>query len=335
MTLLDWAIIMAGKNNALKKETKIYVAGHRGMVGAAIVKALASEGFLNIITKSKPELDLTNQESVRNFFDLERPEIVYLAAAKVGGIYANNQFPAEFIYQNLMIEANVIHQAWHFGVNRLLFLGSSCIYPKNAKQPIKEDALLTAPLEQTNEPYAIAKISGIKLCESYNRQYGVDFRSAMPTNLYGPGDNYHEENSHVIPSLILRFHKAKIRNDSSIKVWGSGTPSREFLHVDDIATACIHIMNLSKETYKLNTQEMQSHINVGFGEDVKIIELAELIKDIVGFKGQILFDKSKPDGTPKKLMDSSLLNSLGWKPAIKLSDGLKATYENFLKTTYK
>jgi len=260
---------------------------------------------------------------------------VYLAAAKVGGIYANNQYPAEFIYQNLMIEANVIHQAWHFGVNRLLFLGSSCIYPKHAKQPIKEDALLTAPLEQTNEPYAIAKISGIKLCESYNRQYGVDFRSAMPTNLYGPGDNYHEENSHVIPSLILRFHKAKIRNDSSIKVWGSGTPSREFLHVDDIATACIHIMNLSKETYKLNTQEMQSHINVGFGEDVKIIELAELIKDIVGFKGQILFDKSKPDGTPKKLMDSSLLNSLGWKPAIKLSDGLKSTYENFLKTTYK
>ena len=335
MTLLDWAIIMADKNNALKKETKIYVAGHRGMVGAAIVKALASEGFLNIITKSKPELDLTNQESVRNFFDLERPEIVYLAAAKVGGIYANNQYPAEFIYQNLMIEANVIHQAWHFGVNRLLFLGSSCIYPKHAKQPIKEDALLTAPLEQTNEPYAIAKISGIKLCESYNRQYGVDFRSAMPTNLYGPGDNYHEENSHVIPSLILRFHKAKIRNDSLIKVWGSGTPSREFLHVDDIATACLHIMNLSKETYKLNTQEMQSHINVGFGEDVKIIELAELIKDIVGFKGQILFDKSKPDGKPKKLMDSSLLNSLGWKPAIKLIDGLKSTYENFLKTTYK
>jgi GDP-L-fucose synthase len=326
---------MADKNNALKKETKIYVAGHRGMVGAAIVKALASEGFLNIITKSKPELDLTNQESVRNFFDLERPEIVYLAAAKVGGIYANNQYPAEFIYQNLMIEANVIHQAWHFGVNRLLFLGSSCIYPKHAKQPIKEDALLTAPLEQTNEPYAIAKISGIKLCESYNRQYGVDFRSAMPTNLYGPGDNYHEENSHVIPSLILRFHKAKIRNDSLIKVWGSGTPSREFLHVDDIATACLHIMNLSKETYKLNTQEMQSHINVGFGEDVKIIELAELIKDIVGFKGQILFDKSKPDGKPKKLMDSSLLNSLGWKPAIKLIDGLKSTYENFLKTTYK
>lgn len=308
---------------------KIYVAGHRGMVGAAIVRALGRRGQSDIITRTHAELDLTNQAEVRKFFESEKPSQVYLAAARVGGIHANNTYPAEFIYQNLMIEANVIHEAWRIGVDRLLFLGSSCIYPRLAPQPMAESALLTGPLEPTNEPYAIAKIAGIKLCESYNRQYGTDFRSVMPTNLYGPGDNYHPENSHVIPALIRRFHEARASGADKVTVWGSGNPRREFLYVDDMAEACVHVMSLPREVYAAHTRPMQSHINVGTGEDITIRELAELVARVVGFTGRIEFDASKPDGTPRKLLDVSLLAGTGWKPRTNLEEGLRRAYADF------
>lgn len=300
------------------------------MVGSAIVRKLQAHGFNNIVVRTHAELDLTNQEAVNAFFKQERPEQVYLAAAKVGGIHANNTYPAEFIYQNLMMEANVIHAAWQQGVQKVLFLGSSCIYPKLVEQPMREDALLTATLEPTNEPYAIAKIAGIKLCESYNRQYGVDYRSVMPTNLYGPGDNYHPENSHVIPALIRRFHEAKILNKPDVIIWGTGTPRREFLYVDDMAAASVHVMNLDKSVYDQYTSPMQSHINLGYGEDVTIADLANAVSEAVGYSGEIKFDTSKPDGTPRKLMDSERLNSLGWKPKVDLKDGLKKAYADFL-----
>lgn len=309
---------------------KIYVAGHRGMVGAAIVRALGRRGEKEIVTRTHAELDLTDQAEVRKFFEREKPSQVYLAAAKVGGIHANNTYPAEFIYQNLMIEANVVHEAWRNGVERLLFLGSSCIYPRLAPQPMAESALLTGPLEPTNEPYAIAKIAGIKLCESYNRQYGTDFRSVMPTNLYGPGDNYHPENSHVIPALIRRFHEAKASGAEKVTVWGSGNPRREFLYVDDMAEACVHVMSLDREVYEAHTQPMRSHINVGTGEDVTIRELAELIAKVVGFEGRIEFDTSKPDGTPRKLLEVSRLRDLGFEWRVDLPQGLRASYQDFL-----
>jgi len=290
-------------------------------------------GAKNIVTRTHAELDLTDQSAVRRFFQTEKPEQVYLAAAKVGGIHANNTYPAEFIYQNLMMEANVIHQAWEHGVKKLLFLGSSCIYPQLAPQPMSEDTLLTGALEPTNEPYAIAKIAGIKLCESYNRQYGesgVDYRSVMPTNLYGPGDNYHPENSHVIPAMIRRFHEAKTSGAGVVTVWGTGTPLREFLYVDDMAAASVHVMGLSKETYSAHTRPMLSHINVGFGSDVSIRELAETVAEVIGFKGKINFDTSRPDGTPRKLMDSHRLNALGWRPKVNLMAGLALAYQDFL-----
>lgn len=318
---------------------KIYVAGHRGMVGSAIVRQLLAQGHPTerIVTRTHAELDLTDQASVRTFFEIEKPDQVYLAAAKVGGIHANNTYPAEFIYQNLMMEANIIDAAFRNGVKKLLFLGSSCIYPKLAPQPMREDALLTGMLEPTNEPYAIAKIAGIKLCESYNRQYGeshgVDYRSVMPTNLYGPGDNYHPENSHVIPALIRRFHEAKVNNTPSVTIWGTGTPKREFLYVDDMAAACVHVMNLDETAYNQITQPMLSHINVGCGEDVTICEVAEAIGKTVGYQGEITFDTTKPDGTPRKLMDSSRLNALGWKAQVGLHVGLAAAYQDF-RTNY-
>lgn len=314
----------------MNKTTKIYVAGHRGMVGSAIVRKLQADGFHNIIVRTYAELDLTNQDAVNDFFENERPEQVYLAAAKVGGIHANNTYPAEFIYQNLMMEANVINAALKSGVQKLLFLGSSCIYPKLADQPMREDALLSGYLEPTNEPYAIAKIAGIKLCESYNRQYGVDYRSVMPTNLYGPGDNYHSENSHVIPALIRRFHEAKVLNKADVTIWGTGTPRREFLYVDDMATASVHVMSLDKQIYDKHTSAMQSHINVGYGDDVTISDLAYAVGEAVGYCGEIKFDTSKPDGTPRKLMDSGRLTSLGWKPQVNLEIGLKKAYEDFM-----
>jgi len=313
---------------------KIYVAGHRGMVGSAIVRNLESQGFNNIVTRTHAELDLTNQVAVNAFFEQEKPDQVYLAAAKVGGIHANNTYPAEFIYENLMMQNNVIHQAFISGVKRLLFLGSSCIYPKLAAQPMSEDALLTGKLESTNEPYAIAKIAGIKMCESYNRQYGkshgVDYRSVMPTNLYGPGDNYHPENSHVIPALIRRFHEAKAANTPEVLIWGTGTPRREFLYVDDMASAAVFVMQLDKTTYDNQTEPMQSHINVGFGEDVTIAELATAIGAAVAYQGKIIFDPTKPDGTPRKWMDSSRLNKLGWQSQVGLESGLKLAYSDFL-----
>ena len=308
---------------------KIYVAGHRGMVGAAIVRALQAQGQTNLLLRAHAELDLTNQLAVESFFASEKPDQVYLAAAKVGGIHANNTYPAEFIYQNLMVEANVIHAAWQSGVEKLLFLGSSCIYPKLAPQPMREDALLTGVLEATNEPYAIAKIAGIKLCESYNRQYGVDYRSVMPTNLFGPGDNYHPENSHVIPALIRRFHEAKEASAPTVTIWGTGTPRREFLYVDDMAAASVYVMNLDKLNYDAHTQPMQSHINVGYGKDVTIAELADAVAQAVGYQGEILFDPTKPDGTPRKWMDSQRLNALGWKPQVNFQAGLERTYQDF------
>ena len=317
---------------------KIYVAGHRGMVGSAIVRQLLAQGHSpeNIVTRTHNELDLTDQSAVRNFFEKESPDQVYLAAAKVGGIHANNTYPAEFIYQNLMIEANVIDAAFHNGVKKLLFLGSSCIYPKLAEQPMREDALLTGMLEPTNEPYAIAKIAGIKLCESYNRQYGqshgVDYRSVMPTNLYGPGDNYHPENSHVIPALIRRFHEAKINNLSNVAIWGTGNPRREFLYVDDMAAASVYVMNLSKNHYEQQTKPMLSHINVGYGSDITIKELAILVSQTVGFQGAIEFDSTKPDGSPRKWMDSGRLNALGWQAHVNLEKGLAFAYEDFKKS---
>lgn len=309
----------------------IYVAGHRGMVGSAIVRALRARGFDRIVTRTHAELDLTSQADVRRFFAAEKIEQVYLAAAKVGGIHANNTYPADFIYQNVMIEANVVDAAFRNGVEKLLFLGSSCIYPKMARQPMSEDALLTGLLEPTNEPYAIAKIAGIKLCESYNRQYGTDCRSVMPTNLYGPGDNYHPDNSHVIPALLRRFHEAKVAASASITVWGTGTPRREFLYVDDMATACVHVMNLEKAVYQRHTLPTSSHINVGSGADITIHELAEAIGKTVGYQGEIIFDSDKPDGTPRKLMDSSRLNSLGWRANVSLEEGLRLSYADFLE----
>jgi GDP-L-fucose synthase len=316
---------------------KIYVAGHRGMVGSAIVRQLLAQNHPpdRIVTRTHADLDLTDQAAVRAFFAAEKPDQVYLAAAKVGGIHANNTYPAEFIYQNLMMQANVIDAAFHNGVQKLLFLGSSCIYPKLASQPMREDALLTGTLELTNEPYAIAKIAGIKLCESYNRQYGesheVDYRSVMPTNLYGPGDNYHPQNSHVIPALIRRFHEAKVAQASRVTVWGTGTPRREFLYVDDMAAASVHVMNLGMATYALHTQPMLSHINVGCGHDITVRELAEAIARVIGYEGDIAFDPTKPDGTPRKLMDSTRLNALGWQAQVSLEAGLEKTYKDFLK----
>jgi len=320
----------------MTQATKIYVAGHRGMVGSAIVRTLKAQGYYDIVTRTHEELDLTNQSAVEEFFRTEKPDQVYLAAAKVGGIYANNTYPAEFIYQNLMIEANVIHQAFKSGVKKLLFLGSSCIYPRNVAQPMSEEAILTGVLESTNEPYAIAKIAGIKLCESYNRQYGdshgIDYRSVMPTNLYGPGDNYHPENSHVIPALIRRFHEAKIKQDMEVMIWGTGTPKREFLYVDDMAQASVFVMNLDRTIYEANTSPMLSHINVGYGDDVSILELAHLVKDVVGFEGDITLDSTKPDGTPRKLMDITRLQQMGWQANIDLKQGLQITYADYLKT---
>lgn len=314
---------------------KIYVAGHAGMVGSAIVRQLQASGHKEILTRTHAELDLKNQADVGSFFEQEKPDQVYLAAAKVGGIHANNTYPAEFIYDNLIVQANVIDAAFRSGVKKLLFLGSSCIYPKLADQPMREEALLTGTLEATNEPYAIAKIAGIKLCESYNRQYGasegVDYRSVMPTNLYGPGDNYHPENSHVIPALIRRFHEAKLANALSVAIWGTGAPRREFLYVDDMAAASVHVMNLSPVIYAQQTSHMLSHVNVGYGSDISIAEAAKTIAKVVGYTGTISFDSSKPDGTPRKLMDSSRINALGWQAQVELETGLELAYQDFLK----
>jgi len=310
---------------------KVYIAGHRGMVGSAIVRQLEANKDVELITRTHAELDLTNQQAVNQFFAENAIDQVYLAAAKVGGIHANNEYPAEFIYENLMMEANIIHAAHVGGVQKLLFLGSSCIYPKLATQPMAESSLLTDTLEATNEPYAIAKIAGIKLCESYNRQYGRDYRSVMPTNLYGENDNFHPENSHVIPALMRRFHEAKLNNDAKVTVWGSGKPKREFLHVDDMAAASIHVMNLDDTTYQANTEPMLSHINVGTGLDCTIREMAETMAEVVGFEGELAFDATKPDGTPRKLLDVSRLEKLGWKASTQLKDGLTSTYQWFLK----
>ena len=315
----------------MEKNSKIFVAGHRGLVGSAIVRKLKNEGYDNLVLKTRQELDLRDKKAVGSFFKTEQPEYVFLAAAKVGGIQANNTYPADFIIQNIEIETNVITSALQVGVKRLLFLGSSCIYPRECPQPIKEEYLLTGQLEPTNEPYAIAKIAGIKMCESINRQHGTDFRSLMPTNLYGPGDNFHPENSHVIPGLLRRFHEAKVRGDKYVNVWGSGRPRREFMHVDDLASACVYIMNLDKDIYDNFTQPMLSHVNVGVGKDCSIKELAETIAEVVGFDGEICFDTSKPDGTPQKLLDISRISALGWSAKISLEEGLKHTYQWFLE----
>lgn len=309
---------------------KIFVAGHRGMVGSAICRKLAARGGVEVVTAGRQDVDLTRQDEVAAFFDAHRFDQVYLAAAKVGGIHANNTYPADFIYENLMIEANIIHQAHRTGVEKLLFLGSSCIYPKLADQPMREDALLTGTLEPTNEPYAIAKIAGIKLCESYNRQYGRDYRSVMPTNLYGPNDNFHPENSHVIPALLRRFHAAVQEGVETVTIWGSGRPMREFLHVDDMADASLHVMELDDDTYRANTEPMLSHINIGTGIDCTIRELAETIARVTGFKGRLEFDATKPDGAPRKLMDVSRLAALGWTAKIPLGEGLADTYRWFV-----
>jgi GDP-L-fucose synthase len=308
----------------------IFIAGHRGMVGSAVVRRLRSLGYTNLLTATHAELDLTDQAAVRAFFTQKKIDRVVLAAAKVGGIHANNTYPAEFIYENLMIQANVIHEAHRAGVQHLLFLGSSCIYPRNAPQPMREEALLTGTLEPTNEPYAIAKIAGIKLCESYNRQHGRDYRSVMPTNLYGPGDNFHPENSHVIPALLRRFHEAVQGRAPEVVIWGSGMPMREFLHVDDMAAASVHVMELPFDTYRAHAQPMLSHINVGTGVDCTIRELAETVARVTGFTGRLVWDTTKPDGTPRKLMDVSRLASLGWRASISLEAGLRSAYAWFL-----
>ena len=305
----------------MNKNSKIYVAGHRGLVGSAITRKLKELGFNNLILRSRSELDLLSQESVKKFFELERPEYVFLAAAKVGGIYANSKYPADFIYENLLIESNIIYNSFINKVNKLLFLGSSCIYPKFAGQPIKEDALLTGELEVTNECYALAKIAGIKMCQAYNKQYKTNFISVMPTNLYGPGDNFEINNSHVMPAMIRKFHEAKINKAENVILWGTGTPRREFLHVDDLADACVFLMQNYNE---------DKIVNIGTGEDLEIRELANIIKDITGFDGKIIWDDSKPDGTPRKLLDVSLLHSLGWRHKINLHDGIKSAYKAFL-----
>ena len=310
---------------------KIYIAGHRGLVGSAIVRQLESRGFTNLIMRTHKELDLTNQAQVQNFFQQEKPDYVILAAAKVGGIHANNTYPADFIYQNMMIEANVINSAYENKVKRLLFLGSTCIYPKAVEQPMREDALLTDVLEPTNEPYALAKIAGIKLCESYNRQHGTDFRSVMPTNLYGINDNFHPENSHVIPALMRRFHEAKVNGDAEVVVWGTGNAMREFLYVDDMAEASLFVLELDEKTYQANTKPMLSHINVGTRKDVTIREMAETMKEVVGFKGELSFDTTKPDGAPRKLIDVSRLSNMGWNYSVNLKEGLVTTYEWYLE----
>ena len=308
----------------------MFVAGHRGMVGAALVTQLQKEPENELILRTRSELDLCNQAAVEDFFAKNQIDEVYLAAAKVGGIHANNTFPADFIYDNLMMECNVVHQSWRSGVRKLLLLGSSCIYPRLAEQPMVESALLTGTLEPTNEPYALAKIAGIKLCESYSRQHGADYRSVMPTNLYGPGDNFHPENSHVIPAMMRRFHEAKQRDESVVVVWGTGTPMREFLHVSDMAQACVHVMNLPHADYAAQTQPMMSHINVGTGQDCTIRELAETMARVTGFQGDLVFDASKPDGAPRKLMDVSRLKRLGWTANVTLEEGLSMTYQWFL-----
>jgi len=310
---------------------KIYIAGHRGLVGSAIVRQLESRGFANLLMRTHKELDLTNQAQVQNFFQQEKPDYVILAAAKVGGIYANNTYPADFIYQNMMIEANVINSAYENKVKRLLFLGSTCIYPKAVKQPMQEEAILTDVLEPTNEPYALAKIAGIKLCESYNRQHGTDFRSVMPTNLYGVNDNFHLENSHVIPALMRRFHEAKVNNDAEVVVWGTGNAMREFLYVDDMAAASLFVLELDEETYRVNTKPMLSHVNVGTGVDVTIREMAETMKEVVGYKGRLTFDTTKPDGAPRKLIDVTRLENMGWKYSVDLRKGIEKTYDWYLK----
>ena len=309
---------------------KIYIAGHRGLVGSAIVRQLKERGFDNLIMRTHKELDLINQAQVKNFFKQEKPDYVILAAAKVGGINANSTYPADFIYRNIMIEANVINSAYESKVKRLLFLGSTCIYPKAVQQPMREDALLTSTLEPTNEPYALAKIAGIKLCESYNRQHGTDFRSVMPTNLYGINDNFHPENSHVIPALMGRFHKAKVNNDSEVIVWGTGNAKREFLYMDDMAAASLFVLELDEKTYQANTKPMLSHINLGTGEDITIREMAETMKEVVGFEGKLSFDITKPDGAPRKLIDVSRLSNLGWTYTVDLKAGLEKTYEWYL-----
>ena len=317
--------------DGILKEDKIYIAGHRGLVGSAIVGYLEERGCSNLLTRTHSELDLTNQMEVQAFFKQEKPDYVILAAAKVGGIHANNTYPADFIYQNMMIEANVINSAYENKVKRLLFLGSTCIYPRAVEQPMREDALLTGVLEPTNEPYALAKISGIKLCESYNRQHSTDFRSVMPTSLYGINDNFHPENSHVIPALMQRFHKAKINNSAEVTVWGTGKAMREFLYVDDMAKASIFVLELDKKTYHANTQTMLSHINIGTGIDVTTRELAETMKQVIGFKGELIFDTEKPDGAPRKLIDVSRLSNMGWKYSVELRHGLEQTYKWYLK----
>lgn len=319
----------------MNKNSKIFISGHRGLVGSAIKRQLEARGFANLIIRTHKELDLTNQADTQKFFAEQKPDYVILAAGKVGGIHANNTYPAEFIYENIMIEANVIDAAYRNDVKRLLFLGSTCIYPKAVAQPMREDSLLTAVLEPTNEPYAVAKIAGIKLCESYNRQYGTDFRSVMPTNLYGINDNFHPENAHVIPALMRRFHEAKVNNDAEVIVWGSGTPMREFLYVDDMAAASLYVLEIDEDSYKNNTKPMLSHINVGTGIDITIREMAETIKRVVGFKGELTFDSSKPDGSVRKLIDVSRLTAMGWRYSVDLEEGLKLTYDWFLETTDK
>jgi len=324
---------MSEENTPLNidRNIKVFLSGHQGMVGGAILKALKKKGYTNIVTRSRPELDLIDQASVRAYVTEEKPDLIIVAAARVGGIYGNNTYPAEFIYENLMIECNLVHSAYLAGCQRMLFLGSSCIYPKLADQPMKEETLLTGFLESTNEPYAVAKIAGIKLCESYNRQYGTDYRSVMPTNLYGEGDNFNLESSHVIPALMRKFHEAKIENSASVSVWGSGNAKREFLHVNDMASASVHVIELNSEIYGNNTESMVSHLNVGFGEDVSIRELAGTIKKVVGFEGSIEFDISKPDGSPRKLLNIDKLKKMGWQPNISLVEGLGDTYEWFLQ----